>query len=253
MYFAGIFTEKIRSSDSFHGKNAVQRLFESGPGSGAVHGDVLESVGNPGVHDAGSPELFPHFRRDLAAGDAVFDPVFANPRVGTGKGQVGCGFRVSEVGRIEIESRLLFSCPVDPALEVGGGDFVACDSSSGIQIDGMEIQSFCAGDQGECLGQIGAELLDVPGAAGIIPCGENPAGSAAGIRFKSGDIVSLPAMEGNRNFRQCLQCRVGIDAQFRILCFCGEITLFHCFCCHDDLPNLKLNLNLRAKLRNQKK
>lgn len=192
MYFAGIFSAK----------DFVQRFFKARSRSGAVNGDVLEAVGNPCIHDTRALELFSHFRRDFAACDPVFDPVFSDSRVGTGKRQIRGGFRMRKVSRIEVESRFLFLCPVDPALEVRRRDFIARDRFPGVQVDGMEIQALCAGDQGKRLVQIGAELPDVSRASRIISRGKNAAGRSACAGFEADDVVALPAVHGNRDLRQ---------------------------------------------------
>ena len=159
----------------------------------------------------------------------MFNPEIADAFVRAGQGQIGSRFRMSEVRRIEIQTGFLFLRPVNPALEMFRFDSVAFDSASGIQINGMEIQTFCAGDQTESEIQVGAEFFHIAGASGIISSGKNPAGSAAGILFKSVDVIPLPAMQGNRNLRQCGQCFIRIYAHFGITCLRRLIAFFDLF------------------------
>ena len=54
-------------------------------------------------------------------------------------------------------------------------DLVAFDRLFGIQIDGMEIEAFGAGDQLERLVEVGAEFFGIAGAARIVAGGKDAA------------------------------------------------------------------------------
>ena len=53
-----------------------------------------------------------------------------------------------------------------------------------------------AGQKGLHEFKVPADLVNVPGAAGIVACGLDAAGKSL-IAFKADDIVGLPAVEGN--------------------------------------------------------
>ena len=149
-------------------EHGVKRFFQSLASSKTIDRDILESIGNPCVHDARIFELFSHFGGDFAACDPVFDPEFADPGIRMGKGQVLSGFRVSEESRVEIKSGFLFFCPVDPGLEMSRCDFVSGNSFFRIQIDGVDIESLFTGNQGKCFFEILAEFRGSACASGII-------------------------------------------------------------------------------------
>ena len=215
-------------------------MFEAGAGGAAVDRDVLETVGNPGVHDRRIVELTAHLFRDFAAGDAVFNPELTDSRVRVGEGEVGSGFRMTEERRIEIESGVPFFRPVDPALEVFRFDAVSFDRVVGIEVDRVEVEAFFAGDEGEGLVEVVAEFLRGAGASGIVARGENSARSAAGVRFESADVVALPAVEGNRNVRKLFQRGVGIDAEGSVVVF-GELVIAFNVFCHDEPLSFRIS------------
>ncbi len=64
------------------GEDRVERFGQPLAGRLAVDGRVLVAVGDPDVGDARRAERLAHRRADLAAGDAVLDPEFADPLVG---------------------------------------------------------------------------------------------------------------------------------------------------------------------------
>ena len=69
------------------GINLIQRLRQTFPRRSAIHGNILESVRNPGVHDAARPESAPHFLRNSAAGLRMGDPEGPHPGIRTRQGQ----------------------------------------------------------------------------------------------------------------------------------------------------------------------
>jgi len=126
---------------------------------GAVGGDVLVPVGNPGVRHRRGAELPSHLGSDLAAEDAVLDPVIADGLVGVAQGKTVGGFRMGEVGRIKVHPQVVGLGPVDPALEVPGLNLGAIDElATVVQVAGMQIEPVAAGNHAQRFLDIAAQL-----------------------------------------------------------------------------------------------
>src|ERR1700722_6576532 len=88
-------------------EGAVERLFEALARRGTVDGDVLVPIGNPNVGHGSAAELPAHLGADLAAADAVFDPEFADGRVGMREREPVGGLWVREISGVEIEPQAI--------------------------------------------------------------------------------------------------------------------------------------------------
>lgn len=100
----------------------------------------------------------------------------------------------------------------------------------------MEIEAVFARNERERLVEIGAELGDRTGFAGVVAGGLNAASGEAGIRFfKASHIVALPAMEGDRNGFEVLEGFFGIDSEISVLfaggCVGGHKNISRSFRC----------------------
>ena len=92
------------------------------------------------------------------------------------------------------------------------------------RVAGVEVQLGPAGDQPQHHVDVRHQLLRRPGPAGIVAGGLNAAGQGlAGVRVKATDVVSLPAVERNRNTRQSVNNRFCINTYRSILFFCKFI------------------------------
>ena len=156
-------------------------------GRGAVDGDILVAIRDPYVGDSGGAELAPHLGADPTAGDAVFDPEFANGRVGVRQSEAIGGFGVGKVGWVEVHAQMVGLGPIDPALEMARLDFVAFDVLAAvIQVGGMKVEAMAARNEAEGFLQIAAQLLDGARLAGIIAGRlDAAAGKQAPRRFRS--------------------------------------------------------------------
>ena len=205
------------------GEDGVERGFEAGAGRFAIHRRVFVAVGDPEVGDAGLAELFSDVGGDLAAGDAVFDPVLAHPGVRVGEGEAVVGQRVGEVGGVEVQAQRALLAPVDPALELGGGVGVALHFlAAKIGVAGVEVEPVFAGDEREGLVEVCPEFVQRAGFAGVVAGGlDAAAGQALCGMFGAAHIVALPAVQGYGDGRQFLEGGFGIHAERGVGCL-GE-------------------------------
>ena len=87
----------------FDGENLIQRIFQAGAGAAAVNRNVLESVGNPGVHDAGRAKFASEVVADDAAGFRMMDPELADLLFRGREGESLLRHRMCKERRIEIK------------------------------------------------------------------------------------------------------------------------------------------------------
>lgn len=108
--------------------------------------------------------------------------------------------------------------PVNPALKVTRFNLVAVDESAFVlQIGCMQIQAMAAGDQAQSRLDILPQIVDRLCLARVISGGLNAAARQLGAgRFKAADVITLPAVHGNRNRFQLLQSRIDIHAPLRV-------------------------------------
>jgi len=80
-----------------------------------------------------------------------------------------------------------------------------------------------AGDQRQHLIQVGAQLFRRAGLAGIVAGDrESTAELFAGV-LESADVISLPAVERDRNGSEPFDGRVGVDAECRVTLSRGRV------------------------------
>ena len=167
----------------------------------------------------------------------MLNPEIANRGVGVREGVSVIGERVGKVARVEIHSHSLLFAPVDPTLKLRGRIFVAVDFfASQIRVAGMEIEAVFTRNEREGLVEIGAELCDRTGFAGVVAGGLNSTTRETSVGFfKPSDIVTLPTMEGDRNGFQVFEGLLGIDSEIGVLfaggCVCGHKNISRSFRC----------------------
>ncbi len=98
-----------------------------------------------------------------------------------------------------------------------------------VAVNLMQVHAVVAGQKGLHEFKVPANLVNVPGAAGIVACGLDAAGKSL-IAFKADNIVGLPAVEGDLLLFQlgdgfvCVHTKGGIALPgnlvgFQYLCF----------------------------------
>ena len=120
--------------------------------SKAIGRDVLGSVGNPVIVDAGAFQFFGKMLRDAATGVCMVDPELAHLLVAMGQGVTIVGQWMGKIGRIEIETDLFGLGPIQPTAEVAGFEGIALhDLFAGLGIKRMQVEALFAGKQIEDL------------------------------------------------------------------------------------------------------
>ena len=210
------------------GEDLVEGLGQALPRADAVDRQVLHAVGNPDVGDAGLAEGRADRCADLAAGDAVLDPELADAGVLVGQrhavGRLGMG----EVGRVEVHAQSLLLAPIDPALEMLGGQFVAIDPlAARLGVAGVQIEAVLSGDEREGLDRVAAQFVGGAGLAGVVARdGQTAAQFLAGL-LEPAHVVALPAVQGNGHGGQALQSGGRIDPQRGIALLGGLVGRFN--------------------------
>ena len=179
----------------------------------AVHGSVLEAVGDPEIVAGRHAQRFAEGSGDLPGLDAVLDPEFADALVVGGQGEAVRGKGMGEEGGVEIEAESLFLRPVDPGGKVLRADLVARDLlSARVEVDGVQGEFLFSGDelQGEL--EILSELVDVARFSGIVAGGLDAAREVAVRGLEARDVVALPAVYGDRGLCRLFQSRVYVHA-----------------------------------------
>ena len=155
------------------GKNLVQALLENLTVAQALQREVLASVVNPYVHDAGIALRFSHGIGDDAAALRVLNPEVAYLLVGVGQGEVPA-LGVRETGGIEVEVHTVSLGPVHPSLEMLHFHLVAVDKlSAEFTIGLMKVHTEGTAEERHHLEQVLAHLIDIAGPTRIVACGLN--------------------------------------------------------------------------------
>ena len=100
----------------------------------------------------------------------MLNPEVADALIGIGQRQVAA-FRVGEGCAVEVELRACFLTPINPALEILYGHFVAINHFTlEISVNLMEIQAVSAWNEALSLEDVAAQLVDVPSLTRIVAC-----------------------------------------------------------------------------------
>jgi len=141
--------EELSLDARFHvgqwfGQNLVQRSGQNLAIAFAFHGDVLQAVVHPDVHDAWVALRLAHRVGDAAAAFGVLNPEIADFRVGIGQAQIPA-LGVTKRGGVEVEVHLDRLGPVDPALEMFDAHLVAVDElPAEVAIDFVQVDALRA-------------------------------------------------------------------------------------------------------------
>lgn len=122
------------------------------------------------------------------------------------------------------------------------GDFVARNLLAAcIQIDGVKGELLGAGDHFGCRFKIRTQLVDVPRLSGIVTRGLDTAGKLTVRILKTGNVVTLPALDTYRGLCNLFHGCVCVHAERRIQLFRSFIQLFVCHCFSLRLCNFLFN------------
>ena len=149
----------------------------------------------------GGAERLPDDGTDLAAAADMLDPEFPDRGVVAAERVPAVGIGMTETGRVEVESHLVFTAPVHPALEMDRLDRVTVDHlAAEVAVHRVQIQPVRSGDERCCLEDIPTQFIDRARRTRIPPGHLDAAGGrGVGMPFESADIVPLPAMQGERD------------------------------------------------------
>ena len=126
-------------------------------------------------------------------------------------------FAVREAGGIKIQSELLFPSPLNPTLKMFRLQVIPFHlPTAGFRVTGMQIQPMLSWNERQRGLQVSAKFIGGARLSRISAGHREPAADVDAGILKSADIVTLPAMQRNRNLRKLLHRRMHIDAQIRI-------------------------------------
>ena len=149
----------------------------------------------------------------------MVNPELADVVVRVGKGKTVGAQRVREAGWVEIQAQLVGFRPRHPVFKVRRFDLVTRDRRVRFQIDSMQVQPLRPRDQAQRQLQVGAQLGGVTRFARIVAGGLNAPRQRAARVFKTGNVVALPAVHGDRQTIELAQRLIDIHAD-------GGVTLF---------------------------
>jgi hypothetical protein len=168
----------------------------------------------------------------------VFDPELADAFVRAGERESVGRLRMREERRIEIHADLLTLGPIDPTLKMFGANLVAIDAlAAEVAVEGVQIEPMRTGNQRKRLVQVGSQLVRRSRLAGIVSRHRQPAAQLFTGVFEAADVVALPTVERDRNRRESLDGRVGVDAECCVTVLGGRVgRLNRCFVAHLKFP-----------------
>ena len=152
----------------------------------------------------------------------MVDPELTNLRIGRRQRQAVC-LGVGEEGGVKVAAQAALLAEVHPFFKVLGLQLVAVCPLTLFKngVGGVEIHLLGAGAKLQHQIQIGHQLFRGSCLSGIVAGGLNAAGEGlGGIGIKATNIVTLPAVQRNRNTLQFFDGSIGIHAQRTIFCFC---------------------------------
>ena len=100
----------------------------------------------------------------------------------------------------------------------------------------MEVHLYLSGYQLDDLVDICHQLLGGPCFAGIVAGGLDASGEGGFLLVKAAYVVTLPAMQGDRDCLQPCDSGIGVDAKLCVFCFCFCVTHKDTSICIFKLP-----------------
>ncbi len=137
---------------------------------------------------------------------------------------------MGEEGRIKVQADLDGPRPRDPVLELLDAQLVAVHLAAlHLSVAGVEVEAVAAGHDRKCLLEVCPQFIGCAGLAGVVAGdGQSAAERLAGV-LKAPDIITLPAMDGNRDAVELLEGFVGVHAQGGVAFFGEAISLVDLF------------------------
>ena len=132
-----------------------------------------------------------------------------------------------EEGRVEIAAEASFLTEADPLREVLRFQLVAVRPLAVLEdrVACVQVHLRPSGDQGKHLVEVGHQFFRRPRSAGIVAGGLDAAGEGlARIGIEASHVVSLPAMQRDRDVFQGLNGFFGVHAVRRIFLFRFRVT-----------------------------
>ena len=168
----------------------------------------------------------------------MVDPEFPGGFIGAGQGQrVAHG--MAEKGGVKVAAAFVSLTEFHPLGKMHGLQFVSVRPLTFLEdgIGGVKIHLGSAGNQLQHHVEICHQLLGSAGTAGIVAGGLYSAGEGlTGVSVETAYIVTLPAVQGNRNGAELCHGGVCVNAKSGIFCFCFCITHFTSSNCIFRLP-----------------
>ena len=198
-----------------------------------VDADVLAAVVNPKVHDARVILSLAHSIGDITTTFGVLDPEIADALIGVGQREAAAlGMR--EAAAVEVQLGMVGFGPVDPALKILYGHFIAVhDLAFEITVYLVQVQTVVTRNQAHGHEDIRPQLIDVTSSAGEIACALNTATEGTCLYFEAFHIIGLPTMQGEVEVLHLLEDCFGINSDFCVALLGYGISLgkktFHIF------------------------
>ena len=165
----GFYRDKHLALVVIHGQNLVQGILKPGPGAHAVSRNILEAVGNPDIHGAGTSQLLGKVLGNAHTSLAVVNPEFSDFRVLTGQGGI-LSLWMGEHGWVKIQSQSSLPGKLHPLCKMLWLQCVAVRffpiRENGVA--GMKIDSVLARNQAQRLVNIRHKLPGIPGLSRIV-------------------------------------------------------------------------------------
>ena len=188
-------------------------------------GRVLVAVGNPDVGDARrarAPGRSP--RRSGGRRCRARSRTRGCPRRGCASVKPSAAFGCEKnVGLKSIPIFPLLAQSIQPWKCSGASSSRSTRLAADLGVDRVQVEPMRAGDQRERLFEIGAQLVRRARLAGIVAGDRQAAAELFARVLEAADVVALPAVERDRNRRQPLDRRVGVDAERRVTFLGGRV------------------------------
>ena len=186
----------------------------------------------PYVHDTGIALGNTHSLGNGAATLRVLDPEVANLGIGIRERQI-TRLGVRERRRVEVELHVVGLGPIDPALEVARLYLVTIyELITEVAIDLVQVQAVLTRNERSGLQHILTQLVDVAGTTRVVTRSLNTTRQGTGLGLEADYVVSLPAVQRERDFLQFLERSIRINADSGITLFGDLIRLLNQFCFH---------------------
>ncbi len=98
---------------------------------------------------------------------------------------------------------------------------VALDWGVGFEVDGVQVEAVCAGQQAVDHVQVAAQFVGVAGFAGVVAGGGDAAGERAAGVLEAAHVIALPAVQGEGDGGEGVEGGIGVHAQGGVALF-GE-------------------------------